>query len=55
MRDAKTLTLQENRAHAVIAGEKSARTPRFFKTSGDWHNLDEAALARARRLAGLKG
>jgi len=26
-RDSKTLTLQENRAKAVIAGEKTARTP----------------------------
>jgi len=32
-RDAKTLTLQENRAKAVVAGEKAARTPRFVKTS----------------------
>ncbi|MEE6289353.1 IS1634 family transposase [Georgenia sp. MJ173] len=54
-RDNKTLTLQENRARAVIAGEKAARTPRFVKTSGDRHALDEAALARARRLVGLKG
>ncbi|MPV36949.1 IS1634 family transposase [Georgenia subflava] len=54
-RDAKTLTLQENRARAVIAGEKAARTPRFVKTTGDARSLDEAALARARRLVGLKG
>jgi hypothetical protein len=31
-RDGKTLTAQENRAKAVIAGEKTARTPRFVKT-----------------------
>jgi hypothetical protein len=54
-RDAKTLTLQENKARAVIAGEKAARTPRFVKTSGDARTLDETALARARRLVGLKG
>ena len=54
-RDGKTLTLQENRARAVIAGEKAARTPRFVKTTGDTRSLDEAALARARRLVGLKG
>ncbi len=29
VRDNKTLTQQENRAKAVIAGEKAARTPRF--------------------------
>ncbi|MCK6212762.1 IS1634 family transposase [Georgenia sp. EYE_87] len=54
-RDAKTLTLQENKARAVVAGEKAARTPRFVKTSGDARTLDETALARARRLVGLKG
>ncbi|EWT03231.1 transposase, partial [Intrasporangium chromatireducens Q5-1] len=54
-RDGRTLTLQENRAKAVIAGEKAARTPRFVKTSNGTQTLDEASLARARRLAGLKG
>ena len=55
VRDNKTLTLQENRAKAVIAGEKAARTPRFVKTSNGAQSLDEVALARARRLVGLKG
>jgi Transposase DDE domain len=55
VRDNKTLTLQENRARAVIAGEKTARVPRFVKTSNDTQALDEASLARARRLVGLKG
>ena len=55
VRDSKTLTLQENRAKAVIAGEKAARTPRFVKTSNGANTLDEASLARARRLVGLKG
>jgi hypothetical protein len=54
-RDSKTLTLQENRAKEVIAGERTARTPRFVKTSNGTQTLDDAALARARRLAGLKG
>jgi hypothetical protein len=54
-RDNKTLTAQENRARAVIDGEKAARTPRFVKTTGDGHSLDQAALDRARRLVGLKG
>lgn len=54
-RDGKTLTAQENRAKAVIAGEKTARTPRFVKTKNGAASLDEAALARARRLVGLKG
>jgi len=55
VRDTKTLTLQENRAKAVVAGEKTARTPRFVKTTNGAQTLDEKALARARRLAGLKG
>lgn len=29
VRDNKTLNLQENKARAVVAGDKSARTPRF--------------------------
>lgn len=55
VRDSRTLTLQENRAKAVVAGEKAARTPRFVKTSNGARTLDEASLARARRLVGLKG
>ena len=55
VRDSKTLTLQENRAKAVVAGEKTARTPRFVKTRNGAAELDEASLARARRLVGLKG
>lgn len=54
-RDNKTLTAQENRAKAVIAGEKTARIPRFVKTSHGTRTLDEASLTRARRLVGLKG
>ncbi|KHE74340.1 transposase, partial [Kocuria marina] len=54
-RDRATLTLQENRAKAVIAGEKPARTPRFVKTVNGSTRLDEDALTRARSLAGLKG
>ncbi len=55
VRDGKTLTLQENRARAVVDGEKATRTPRFVKTSNGATSLDEKALARARRLVGLKG
>jgi hypothetical protein len=54
-RDNSTLTAQENRARDVISGAKSARTPRFVKNAGGTPALDEKALARARRLAGLKG
>lgn len=48
-------TLQENRAKAVIAGENAARTPRFVTVTNGAALLDEASLARARRLVGLKG
>lgn len=54
-RDGRTLTAQENRAREVIAGAKQSRTPRFVKTSNGSRSLDEAALARARSLVGLKG
>lgn len=55
VRDSVTLTLQENKAKAVVAGERSARTPRFVSIENGTHTLDEASLARARRLVGLKG
>jgi hypothetical protein len=54
-RDNRTLTAQENRARDVISGAKSARAPRFVKNAGGAPALDEKALARARKLAGLKG
>ena len=54
-RDRKTLGLQEERAKAVVNGEKAARTPRFVTTGKDSHSLDQASLARAYRLVGLKG
>ena len=54
-RDNRTLTAQENRARDVISGAKSARTPRFVKHRDGNPALDEKALARARKLAGLKG
>lgn len=54
-RDNRTLTMQENRAKDVIAGAKSAKTPRFVKNTNGTRTLDQASLARARRLVGLKG
>jgi hypothetical protein len=55
VRDTKTLTAQENRARDVITGGTAARMPRFVKTAKGRFVLDQAALARARRLADLKG
>ena len=54
-RDQKTLAAQEARARAIVAGEKNAKTARFVKTSGVDRALDEASLARAQSLVGLKG
>jgi len=54
-RDNKTLTIQENRARAVIAGDKAPHRTRFVKASSDGFAFDETALTRARLLAGLKG
>lgn len=39
----------------MIAGDKTARTSRFVKTTNGTKSLDETSLARARRLVGLKG
>lgn len=54
-RDNRTLNAQEARARAVVEGEKTARTPRFVNTTAGAKAVDETALARARRVAGLKG
>ena len=54
-RDTQTLTAQENRARAVIAGEKQPRRTRFVTVHAGDATLDEASLARARSLVGLKG
>ena len=53
--DTKTLTAQENRERDVITGGTAARMPRFVKTAKNGFVLNETALARTRRLAGLKG
>jgi len=55
VRDTKTLNLQENKARAVVAGEKAARVSRFIKSRNGSQEFDEASLQRARRLVGLKG
>lgn len=55
VRDTKTLNLQENKARAVVAGDKTARTTRFVTVRDGARELDEASLQRARRLVGLKG
>ena len=54
-RDNQTLTAQTNRARAVIAGEKQPRRTRFVAVHAGDATLDEASIARARSLVGLKG
>ena len=54
-RDQKTLYAQEARARAVINGERAVKSTRFVKTHAGDRVLDEASLARAQSLVGLKG
>ena len=54
-RDQRTLHTQEARAKAVINGERAAKATRFVKVSAGTRTLDEASLARAQSLVGLKG
>lgn len=54
-RDQKTLHAQEVRAKAVVAGERAAKSTRFVKAHAGDRVLDEASLARAQSLVGLKG
>ncbi len=54
-RDQKTLYTQEGRARAVVNGERAAKSTRFVKTTAGDRVLDEASLARAQSLVGLKG
>ena len=48
-------TAQENRARAVIAGEGRPKGARFVTVHAGDAALDEASIARARSLVGLKG
>ena len=54
-RDQKTLAAQEARARAIVDRSKKAKTARFVKVRGDDRAVDEASLARAQSLVGLKG
>lgn len=55
VRDTRTLALQEERARAVVAGGKHARSPRFVTVRAGSTVVDEASLQRAKSLVGLKG
>ncbi|WFS11943.1 IS1634 family transposase [Rhodococcus aetherivorans] len=55
VRDNQTLNAQEARARAVVEGTQKSKATRFVKTTTAGQRLDDAALARARSLVGLKG
>ena len=55
VRDLKTLTAQENRARAIIDGDKPVKNARFVKTTAGGRHLDQKNIDRARSVAGLKG
>ena len=54
-RDQKTLAAQEARARGIVDGSKKAKAARFVRVHGDDRAVDEASLARAQSLVGLKG
>lgn len=54
-RDQKTLAAQETRARAIVEGTRQAKSARFVKVRGNDRSIDEASLARAQSLVGLKG
>jgi hypothetical protein len=55
VRDNQTLNAQEARARAVVEGTKKAKPTRFVKATTGGQQVDDAALARARSVVGLKG
>lgn len=55
MRDQKTLTARENRARAIIDGDKPVKNTRFVKTTASGRSLGGKNLERARSVSGLKG
>ena len=53
--DSYTITQQENKARAVVAGDAPVKGARFVKSTAAGRTLDDASLERARLLVGLKG
>jgi hypothetical protein len=54
-RDDRAINAQITRAEKVAAGQTPLRKARFLKVTGATKTLDQATIARARQLAGLKG
>ena len=53
--DNRALDQQQAKAQAVIDGDTAAHKPRFVQKAGGAWRIDKVSLARARRVAGLKG
>ena len=55
-RDNKTLDLQRERAQKIVEGTSTPKKARFVEQTGQGETrLDDAGIAKARELAGLKG
>ena len=54
-RDDKAINAQIARAEKIASGDAPLKRTRFLKVTGATKALDEATIARARQLAGLKG
>jgi hypothetical protein len=54
-RDDRAINALITKAEKVASGEAPLRKARFLKVTGAARTLDEATIARARQLAGLKG
>jgi len=54
-RDNQNLNKQEEKARAIVAGDKRGRSARFVTTRNSNLTINEEALKRAREVAGLKG
>lgn len=55
VRDHHTLTLQKDRAQAVIDGDKPVKSARFVQTKGGLKAFDHTSFDRAYDMAGWKG
>lgn len=54
-RDDRTINLMIAKAEKIASGQSQMRKARFLKVTGATKTLDQATIARARQLAGLKG
>jgi hypothetical protein len=55
VRDSRNITKMEEKAREIVTGGRPARNARFVTTSKASRRVNEAAIAKARDMAGLKG